>query len=405
MFKSDLVNEDSSNRKRSSSLTEQGSRRAIRAVSGASRMESRPTELKPAMDEALMNFHMELTETCIDLMARYTFSTCSALPKSVGAGRPALIQDTLGLHSQRGSSKTIIDADSVFCLHSPKEWMSDSGELLRATLEACNLHSAPPPVSEVAIRVSARLVRPQIPPLFWGQNLYQLKTSPTRSHFCCSHRPSAYGILDLPETPEDFSAFLTTTCQEASSSNPQVKDSPSSTSNQGSHKPSPRQGKSLQPGPQQQKINKPSGDLGSIPGGFAPGFSHVEIVLDDATRRLVFSGISHLPCPCIPAPLHLRVSFHVMFRDEGHLWVPDRKPNPHHRKSTTNRMDGLRNHPTSDKLAMIELGPARRPYNNYYYYCCYCYYYYYCCYYYCYYYWYYYFCCCYYYYSCSYYCS
>ncbi|XP_063234483.1 tuberin isoform X2 [Bacillus rossius redtenbacheri] len=81
IFKSDLVNEDSSNRKRSSSLTEQGSRRAVRAVSGAGRMDGRPTELKPAMDEALMNFHMELTETCIDLMARYTFSTCSALPK------------------------------------------------------------------------------------------------------------------------------------------------------------------------------------------------------------------------------------------------------------------------------------------------------------------------------------
>ncbi|XP_054271198.1 tuberin isoform X2 [Macrosteles quadrilineatus] len=69
----ELVNEDSSNRKRSSSLTEQGSRRP-QGTSGR-------LDLKPRIDEALMNFHKELTETCIDLMARYTFSTCSALPK------------------------------------------------------------------------------------------------------------------------------------------------------------------------------------------------------------------------------------------------------------------------------------------------------------------------------------
>nr|CAD7460498.1 unnamed protein product [Timema tahoe] len=79
IMKSDLINEDSSSRKRSSSLTEQGSRRSLRTV--GIRPEGRPGDLKPPIDEALMNFHMELTETCIDLMARYTFSTCSAQPK------------------------------------------------------------------------------------------------------------------------------------------------------------------------------------------------------------------------------------------------------------------------------------------------------------------------------------
>nr|CAD7432433.1 unnamed protein product [Timema monikensis] len=79
IMKSDLINEDSSSRKRSSSLTEQGSRRSLRTV--GVRPEGRPGDLKPPIDEALMNFHMELTETCIDLMARYTFSTCSAQPK------------------------------------------------------------------------------------------------------------------------------------------------------------------------------------------------------------------------------------------------------------------------------------------------------------------------------------
>ncbi|KAG7209739.1 hypothetical protein KM043_011368 [Ampulex compressa] len=85
LMKSDfsLINEDSSNRKRSSSLTEQGSRGRRERPMMTNRIigESRALDLKPPIDEALMTFHVELTETCIDLMARYTFSTYSARPK------------------------------------------------------------------------------------------------------------------------------------------------------------------------------------------------------------------------------------------------------------------------------------------------------------------------------------
>ena len=85
LMKSDfnVVNEDSSNRKRSSSLTEQGSRGRRERPIMSNRMmgENRTLDLKPPIDEALMDFHAELTETCIDLMARYTFSTYSARPK------------------------------------------------------------------------------------------------------------------------------------------------------------------------------------------------------------------------------------------------------------------------------------------------------------------------------------
>ncbi|XP_012271509.1 tuberin isoform X2 [Orussus abietinus] len=82
-----IVNEDSSSRKRSSSLTEQGSRGRRDRQMMTNRMigEGRPLDLKPRMDEALMNFHIELTETCIDLMARYTFCTYSALPRRLPA--------------------------------------------------------------------------------------------------------------------------------------------------------------------------------------------------------------------------------------------------------------------------------------------------------------------------------
>ncbi|KAJ8871876.1 hypothetical protein PR048_028216 [Dryococelus australis] len=47
---------------------------------------------------------------------------------------------------------------------------------------------------------------------------------------------------------------------------------------------------------------------GLIPGGVAPGFSHVGIVPDDATCRRVSSGISHFPRPFIPALLHAHLA-------------------------------------------------------------------------------------------------
>ncbi|XP_034830671.1 tuberin isoform X1 [Maniola hyperantus] len=59
------VNEDSSNRQRSSSL---GSRAVSRAPLSGSR-------------GAPAAFHVELTETCVDLLARYTFTPCSVKPQ------------------------------------------------------------------------------------------------------------------------------------------------------------------------------------------------------------------------------------------------------------------------------------------------------------------------------------
>ncbi|XP_050444478.1 tuberin [Adelges cooleyi] len=77
--KGEIYNEDSSSRKRSSSLTEQGSRRRDRSIIGVSR--SPMNDLKPPIDDKLLIFHKELTETCMDFLARYAFATCSALPK------------------------------------------------------------------------------------------------------------------------------------------------------------------------------------------------------------------------------------------------------------------------------------------------------------------------------------
>lgn len=85
-------NEDSSSRVRSSSLNDQSKKPRERAVSGHSNAQRQSsinpgqgssktqlTDIKP-MNKANMTFHQELTETCVDLMARYAFADCSALP-------------------------------------------------------------------------------------------------------------------------------------------------------------------------------------------------------------------------------------------------------------------------------------------------------------------------------------
>uniref|UniRef100_A0A0A1XPT7 Tuberin n=1 Tax=Zeugodacus cucurbitae TaxID=28588 RepID=A0A0A1XPT7_ZEUCU len=70
------LNEDSSNRKRSTSLTERGSRNTnVRNGS----------DMRPPINDSLKSFHAELAETCIDFLARHTFSPCSALPKRLPA--------------------------------------------------------------------------------------------------------------------------------------------------------------------------------------------------------------------------------------------------------------------------------------------------------------------------------
>lgn len=38
-------------------------------------------DLRKDIDETSVTFHRELTETCIDLMSRVAFTSCSALPK------------------------------------------------------------------------------------------------------------------------------------------------------------------------------------------------------------------------------------------------------------------------------------------------------------------------------------
>lgn len=69
------INEDSSNRKRSSSLTERGAKHRERPTHNFN------IKNDENADEIAYQFHMELADTCIDFLSRHTYSTCSALPK------------------------------------------------------------------------------------------------------------------------------------------------------------------------------------------------------------------------------------------------------------------------------------------------------------------------------------
>ena len=87
------LNQDSSSRKRSSSLKEETPSRRVRHMTGVS---SRPTLAKAEPDkrQVLLTFHQELTETCQDLMARYTFSNCGVQPRRGVVAEQLLSQGT-----------------------------------------------------------------------------------------------------------------------------------------------------------------------------------------------------------------------------------------------------------------------------------------------------------------------
>jgi len=76
-----LVNEDSSLRKRSSSLTEQSNRRKELSNPQIMKMKAQRAALQNLSTFDMHSFHMELIETCIDFMTRHTYSLSLALPR------------------------------------------------------------------------------------------------------------------------------------------------------------------------------------------------------------------------------------------------------------------------------------------------------------------------------------
>ena len=78
------LNQDSSSRQRSSSLKEEGGAgRRVRHNTGLPARAGGAAAGRPGPDQrqALLTFHQELTETCVDIMARYSFSNCGVAPR------------------------------------------------------------------------------------------------------------------------------------------------------------------------------------------------------------------------------------------------------------------------------------------------------------------------------------
>ncbi|KAG1709737.1 Tuberin [Nymphon striatum] len=69
-------------RRRSSSLNEaqQSSTQSLKRGSLLPNLNKSSGETRSPFDQAMLTFHHELTDTCLDFLARYAFSTCSALP-------------------------------------------------------------------------------------------------------------------------------------------------------------------------------------------------------------------------------------------------------------------------------------------------------------------------------------
>lgn len=102
--KVDVVNEDSSNRKRSSSVG-----------TGANKQRERPSfhqiqynNNEQGQDTVAYDFHMELADTCIDFLSRHTYSTCAALPKRSPTAEYLLGNGQVGFHRCKYSSEGFI---------------------------------------------------------------------------------------------------------------------------------------------------------------------------------------------------------------------------------------------------------------------------------------------------------
>nr|AAD48498.1 gigas protein [Drosophila melanogaster] len=146
MLSSDIVNlnslnEDSSNRKRSTSLTERGSRNNANAWNDL--------EMRPQMNNGLRNFHAELAETCFDFLARHTYSPCPSMPKRLPAAE-FLLKDGVSQTWLVGNNLVTITTSG--CPSAPArsglcERCAQLGKAPSISLNSKSLSDAAPPLS------------------------------------------------------------------------------------------------------------------------------------------------------------------------------------------------------------------------------------------------------------------
>jgi len=127
------MNQDSSSRLRSSSLVEESKPIRTRHMTGVTSRPQLKRKSGPDERQALHTFHQELTETCLDIMSRYSYANPSVQPE-----RSSLSQFLL----QSGNSASWLLGTAIMTIS-----VSGCGNVSSGFCEACRQHSGVPPIN------------------------------------------------------------------------------------------------------------------------------------------------------------------------------------------------------------------------------------------------------------------
>ncbi|XP_062036602.1 tuberin isoform X14 [Lepus europaeus] len=197
--------EKDSFRARSTSLNERPKSRIQTSLTSASLGSADENSMAQA-DDSLRNLHLELTETCLDMMARYVFSNFTAVPKRSPVGEFLLAggrtktwlvgNKLVTVTTSVGTgTRSLLGLDSGELQGGGPELSSDAGVHLRQTKEA------PAKLESQAGQQVSRGARDRIRSMSGGHGLRVGALDPPTSHFPGS--PSAPGTQAAPSAKPD----------------------------------------------------------------------------------------------------------------------------------------------------------------------------------------------------------
>ncbi|XP_062036599.1 tuberin isoform X11 [Lepus europaeus] len=196
--------EKDSFRARSTSLNERPKR--IQTSLTSASLGSADENSMAQADDSLRNLHLELTETCLDMMARYVFSNFTAVPKRSPVGEFLLAggrtktwlvgNKLVTVTTSVGTgTRSLLGLDSGELQGGGPELSSDAGVHLRQTKEA------PAKLESQAGQQVSRGARDRIRSMSGGHGLRVGALDPPTSHFPGS--PSAPGTQAAPSAKPD----------------------------------------------------------------------------------------------------------------------------------------------------------------------------------------------------------
>ncbi|XP_062036594.1 tuberin isoform X6 [Lepus europaeus] len=191
---------------RSVSVSEHGVRSRIQTSLTSASLGSADENSMAQADDSLRNLHLELTETCLDMMARYVFSNFTAVPKRSPVGEFLLAggrtktwlvgNKLVTVTTSVGTgTRSLLGLDSGELQGGGPELSSDAGVHLRQTKEA------PAKLESQAGQQVSRGARDRIRSMSGGHGLRVGALDPPTSHFPGS--PSAPGTQAAPSAKPD----------------------------------------------------------------------------------------------------------------------------------------------------------------------------------------------------------